>query len=247
MFAVEGLLLRNHPSEAGLANIETGEGTLGDDQDQLSMGRVLLRIVTHPVVLTVALIELCTGALRQGVQDWFYFYAKLQLKTDSSSGWRFTSDHWGLIQFVAGVSGANLVGWVSDRVFHSRRAPSAAILYALMIACITGMWFALGDGWALGALSFSCMASVLGIHGLLSGTATMDFGGRRGTATAVGMIDGFVYLGGGIMSYSLGQITGSPSLGWNWWPPALLPFAVFGFLGLVRIWSAVPHGRNVGH
>jgi OPA family glycerol-3-phosphate transporter-like MFS transporter len=244
MFAIEALVLRNHPSEAGLADIETGEATLGDDQDQLSAAQVLWRIITHPVVLTVALIELCTGALRSGVQDWFYLYAKAQVKTDSSGGWLYTSKNWGAIQFVAGVVGANLVGWVSDRVFQSRRAPSAAILYGLMIACIAAMIFALGNGWVLGSLSFCCMASVLGIHGLLSGTATMDFGGRRGTATAVGMIDGFVYLGSGIMAYSLGHITDSKSWGWSWWPPALLPFAIFGFLGLLRIWNAMPRGRR---
>ena len=245
MFAVEAFLLRDHPSEAGLADIETGEATLGDDQDQLSVWQVLLRVVTHPVVLTVALIELCTGALRQGVQDWFYLYAKGQAKVSPPGGWSFTSEHWGLIQFAAGVIGANLVGCVSDRVFQSRRAPSAAILYGLMIGSIGAMTFALGSGWTLGALSFCCMLSVLGIHGLLSGTATMDFGGRRGTATAVGMIDGFVYLGGGIMTYSLGQIT--ERHGWDWWPPALLPFAVLGFVGLLRIWNAMPRGRRAGN
>jgi len=42
---------------------------------------------------------------------------------------------------------------------------------------------------------------------MLSGTATMDFGGRKGAATAVGLIDGFVYLGTGVQSISLGFIT----------------------------------------
>jgi OPA family glycerol-3-phosphate transporter-like MFS transporter len=42
--------------------------------------------------------------------------------------------------------------------------------------------------------------AVIGVHGMLSGTASMDFGGRKNVGIAVGIIDGFVYLGTGVMS-----------------------------------------------
>ena len=64
---------------------------------------------------------------------------------------------------------------------------------------------------------------VIGTHGLLSGTATMDFGGRKGAATAVGMIDGFVYLGTGLQSFALGYLT---TLNWALWPVFLFPFGL---------------------
>jgi OPA family glycerol-3-phosphate transporter-like MFS transporter len=85
---------------------------------------------------------------------------------------------------------------------------------------------------------------VIGTHGLLSGTATMDFGGRKGAATAVGMIDGFVYLGTGLQSFALGFLTSR--VGWHTWPIFLFPFAVIGFLLLLRIWKVVPKGKG-GH
>ena len=91
--------------------------------------------------------------------------------------------------------------------------------------------------FALGSLVFLISLCVIGTHGLLSGTATMDFGGRRGAATAVGVIDGFVYLGTAIQSVSLGYLT---SRSWTYWPLFLLPFAVLGFLLSTRIWSARP-------
>ena len=78
---------------------------------------------------------------------------------------------------------------------------------------------------------------------MLSGTATMDFGGKRGTATAVGMIDGFVYLGTAVQSFSLGYLT---SKSWAYWPWFLLPFAIAGFLLCLRIWNARPSPRGAG-
>ena len=95
----------------------------------------------------------------------------------------------------------------------------------------------------LGALAFFISLCVIGSHGLLSGTATMDFGGKKGTATAVGVIDGAVYLGTGIQSFALGYLT---SKDWSLWPVFLLPFAVIGFYFCTRIWHAKPRSGG-GH
>lgn len=100
----------------------------------------------------------------------------------------------------------------------------------------------LGPYW-LGALVFMISLCVIGSHGLLSGTATMDFGGRKAAATAVGMIDGAVYLGTALQSLSLGFLT---ARSWAYWPPFLLPFAVVGFIGCLKIWNAKPRGAS-GH
>jgi MFS transporter, OPA family, glycerol-3-phosphate transporter len=89
--------------------------------------------------------------------------------------------------------------------------------------------------FALGILVFLVTLCVIGSHGMLSGTATMDFGGRKAAGTAVGMIDGFVYLGTAIQSLSLGYIS---STNWAYWPPFLLPFAVVGFMLCMKIWNA---------
>jgi hypothetical protein len=96
----------------------------------------------------------------------------------------------------------------------------------------------------LGAVVFIMSIGVIGTHGLLSGTATMDFGGRKGAATAVGMIDGFVYLGTAVQSFSLGFLT---TRNWSYWPVFLFPFGVIGFLLLRRIWYAIPKGRKAAH
>lgn len=97
--------------------------------------------------------------------------------------------------------------------------------------------------YILGAIVFLISLCVIGTHGLLSGTATMDFGGRKGAATAVGMIDGFVYLGTAIQSVSLGYLT---SKNWAYWPWFMMPFALVGAVLCFRIWNARV-GKGGGH
>lgn len=97
--------------------------------------------------------------------------------------------------------------------------------------------------WGLGVLVFLMSLCVIGTHGLLSGTATMDFGGRKAAATAVGLIDGAVYLGTAVQSFSLGFLT---TKSWAYWPWFLLPFALIGTALLTRIWHAKPKGGG-GH
>jgi OPA family glycerol-3-phosphate transporter-like MFS transporter len=96
----------------------------------------------------------------------------------------------------------------------------------------------------LGAVVFLLSLAVIGTHGLLSGTATMDFGGRRAAATAVGVIDGCVYLGTAVQSLSLGYLT---SRDWTYWPWFLVPFAVIGLALCFRIWGARPKGSAAAH
>ncbi|MFH1808721.1 MAG: MFS transporter [Pseudomonadota bacterium] len=412
MFVVELFLLKDRPGLAGFQDFDTGDASSGEENVEVKTLDLIKRILTNPIILTVAFIEFCTGVLRNGVMHWYPIYAKEVLSLPSSHllvrgdmatmwsavgvgaiaavvlvvvgsrlggskrGWTFASaglcvtgpfilGGWGGILFVAGVIGANVAGWVSDLFFQSRRAPTAGFLYLGCAVSAILMFFTLGGvtrevGWSelkpvegfdqlqvgdeilsiagvdkietwkdvsravmclpatckdgstwdvdacmcktkpgkaaldravsdgsipltvrragqeltlrlqdaqasmragdtralkagphltlsplwMGAIVFLVSLCVIGTHGLLSGTATMDFGGRRGAATAVGMIDGFVYLGTGFQSFMLGYLT--TRVGWWSWPLFLFPFAVIGFVLLLRIWKVVPKGKG-GH
>ena len=428
MWLVEFFLLRDRPGLAGHADFDTGDASSGDDGADVSVFAIIKRIMTNPIILTVALIEFCTGILRNGVMHWWTFYAKEVLvlpskhflvngdwfgkldlangefgnfvyivpcflaaaiffffatraKTGKSIAWYtisgallflapFSMAGWGGFLMVAGVIGANVAGWVSDLFFQSRRAPAAGGLYGGLVLCTVVMFFVLGgptatvgrvpppkedapqqldhleigdtivsvagvssiedwtdvskaiacypanckeDRWTwdlkectcsskpdepagpglattdgtipvtveragktvqltiadpmpemragdkrklkeapilvlnpvwLGLVIFLMSLCVIGTHGLLSGTATMDFGGRRGAATAVGMIDGFVYLGTGVQSLALGYLT---TRDWSYWPIFLFPFGVIGFFLCLRIWNAKPGSKGGAH
>lgn len=299
MFAIELFLLRDSPSQAGQADFDTGEGSVSSGSESLSGLRLIWRILTHPILLTVAFIEFCTGVLRQAVMNWFPIYAKevWELPSDHAlrkgdwsavgggtglliafgagialfliartlsgraRGWTIAlaalaclvpfafGGGWGGLLFVAGVVGGNVAGWCSDLFFHSRRGPTVALFYGVCVLGAVGLYFTLSPTpqhvGAMTVLMFAMSVAVIGSHGLLSGTATMDFGGRKAAGTAVGVIDGFVYLGTGLQAVSLGKLT---ERDWSYWPLFMLPFAVLGFLLCLRIWHAMPNAvRKGGH
>lgn len=235
-------MLKDTPAKAGLKDFDTGDESSGENlEERISTKQLVKRILTHPVILTIAAIEFCTGVLRNGVMHWYPIYAKEQIDAGLTAGWKYTYDNWGLLLWIAGIVGGMSAGYISDKIFQSRRGPSAGLFYAVMSICLVGMFFSLSNGWVLAGLIFIMSICVIGTHGMLSGTATMDFGGRKGAGTAVGLIDGFVYLGSGVQSFALGILT---SRNWNYWPMFLLPFSIIGFILLLFIWHALPGKRG---
>jgi OPA family glycerol-3-phosphate transporter-like MFS transporter len=237
--------LRNTPAEAGFTNFDTGEGSVSADGERLPISQIFLRIIRHPVLLVICGIEFCSGVLRNGVMHWYTFFAKETGFYESF----FVTRNWGLMLLIAGVLGAFLTGWASDRFFQSRRAPMAGILYASMVFASIVMCFTLtADYWFIGMSVLIVSMSVIGVHGIMSGTSTVDFGGAKNGGAAVGIVDGLVYLGTGIQSMAAGYMTPGgeaakdPS-NWMGWPAFLIPFAAIGFLLSLKIWNALPRKK----
>jgi len=230
---IDYFIVRDRPSQAGHPDLDTGDATSGEDAKPDPLRVILKKILTNPIVLTIAAIEFCTGVLRQGIMHWYPIYAK-------DLGYYTTflvTQKWGTVLFIAGATGGMTAGWISDKVFGSRRGPVAGLFYALMLVCVIIMSFSLDSRWILGICAFAISYCVIGTHGMLSGTATMDFGGTKNAGTAVGLIDGAVYLGTGLQALSLGFLT---ERSWSYWPPFLIPFAVIGVLLAIRIRKAIP-------
>jgi len=246
------LMVRDRPGQAGYADFDTGDASSGEDDRPDPLPVILKKVVTNPIVLTIGAIEFCTGVLRQAIMHWYPIFAgEMGYKTSF-----FVTAEWGTMLFLAGATGGMTAGWISDKVFGSRRGPVAALLYGLMLVALIAMAFGLANMWVLGICVVLVSYCVIGTHGMLSGTATMDFGGRKNAGTAVGLIDGLVYLGTGLQALCLGFITQSDKgwshggylsaaqRGWSIWPVFLLPFAVLGTVLAIRIWRAIPEAAR---
>lgn len=159
----------------------------------------------------------------------------------------FVPHHWGMLLCCAGILGGTFAGVISDRVFQSRRGPVAGILYAGMLAgagVLIGILTTPVVGWLVVFMSLC----IIGVHGMLSGTASMDFGGKRNVGVAVGIIDGLVYLGTAAQAIIYGQIlpkgdAAADPANWWMWPIAMVPVAAVGFYLATRIWNAKPQPR----
>ncbi|GMV41450.1 MAG: hypothetical protein AMXMBFR64_31660 [Myxococcales bacterium] len=241
--ALDAAFVRDSPGQAGHADFDTADASSGDDGPRLPVVKVFKMLLGNPVILTIAFIEFCSGFLRQAIMQYYKIYAKA---IGQASGWIY--DNWGLILCIAGVLGGTVAGLISDRVFGSRRGPVAALLYAVMLVGSLIALMLLGNP-LIGVLMSVMSMAIIGVHGMLSGTASMDFGGRRNAGVAVGIIDGFVYLGTGFMSALYFAVLpgkdaeGDPAA-WIAWPLAMVPMALLGLVLARRIWHAMPKGKG---
>jgi OPA family glycerol-3-phosphate transporter-like MFS transporter len=237
-FFVAYLVIRDSPSAAGFADFDTGDASSGQTE-RLPLGEVARRMFSQRVILIIVAIEFCSGFLRQAVMKWFRPFARAVGESDG-----FVYQNWGMLLCVAGILGGVFAGFISDHVFDSRRGPVASVLYA---GLFVGSLAALGligspmIGWAVVFMSLC----VIGVHGMLSGTASMDFGGVKNAGVVTGIIDGFVYLGTGTQALLYGRIlpTGDAAKdveAWRSWPVAMIPVALVGLAFCTRVWNARP-------
>ncbi|MBO4349354.1 MAG: MFS transporter [Proteobacteria bacterium] len=243
MFLVTIFIIRDSPKKAGFEDFNTGDATSGDTGPQLSVFQVFKKIITNPIILTIACIEFCSGYIRDGIMQWGQTAGKVieGHQTD------FIFNNWGMVSCCAGILAGMLAGIISDYVFKSRRGPVATILYSgLLVFCVV-LFYVLDN--VLFGVTFACMClCVIGVHGMLSGTASMDFGGSKNAGMATGIIDGFAYLGSAASAYMLGrnlpsvardgvEFASNPD-NWIIWPELLLPAIVVGLILCTRIWNA---------
>ncbi len=240
MAVIEIFLLRDKPSQAGFKDFDTADASSGEADEPFRLSEILKRILTNKIILTIAFIEFCTGVLRNGVMHWYPIFASEALHLPAE---HFLREDWGLLLMLAGIFGGLIAGFLSDKVFGSRRGPVAGLFYAGLFASTVLMNFFLfsNNPYTLGMIVIFMSLCVIGTHGMLSGTSTMDFGGRRAAATAVGLIDGFVYLGTGFQSLMLGFLT---TANWKYWPIFLVPFTIIGFILTLTIWKAFPKRKK---
>lgn len=243
-FVFSYALVRDQPSHAGLQDFETGEAKIGDGES-LSTWQVAQRMFSHPVILTIAIIEFCSGFLRNAIMQWYLIFSKQTGIMDT-----FVPKNWGLLLCCAGILGGVFAGTISDKIFESRRGPVSAVLYFLLLIGGVFAVFLLQSAY-LGFLMVFMSMAVIGVHGMLSGTASMDFSGKKNVGTAVGLIDGMVYLGTGLQAFYYGKMlpngdAAKDPANWMAWPVAMIPLSLIGLLLALRIRAAHPntHGRK---
>lgn len=238
VFAVIDLVLvRDTPGGAGHKDFDVGDASSGDDGERLSVVGVAKKMLRNPAIVTIACIEFCSGYLRNAIMQ---YYPKF-IRGIGATG-VFVSEHWGMMLCIAGILGGMVAGVISDKVFQSRRGPVSAVLYGVMIVGGGLMFLTLGSvalGWVVVLMSLA----IIGVHGMLSGTASMDFGGKKNVGVAVGLIDGCVYLGTALEAVVLGQVlpkgaAAAEAAQWWTWPAAILPVAVIGFALTLKVWNA---------
>jgi len=236
MFVVDVFLVKDTPAQAGFADFNTGDATADDpDRDKrIDWHHLVTRVFTNPVIITLTVAEFCTGFVRQGLMLWFVPFLK-EVHGIAPGSALFNVASIGVT--VGGIAGGLLCGYLSDRWFQSRRPPVAFIFYLGQIVSLFILGHAAAPGLAAFMIGFTCMW-IFGVHGMLSGTASMDFGGTKAAGTVAGILDGVQYLASGLTGFLLGHFL--DKLGWSAWTWMIMPFSLIGALLMTRLWNESP-------
>jgi MFS transporter, OPA family, glycerol-3-phosphate transporter len=219
------------PGDAGFIHPGVDEPQ-GVDNVRASVGVVFWTIASNPVVWIVACAYACTGAVRQGIDQWFFRFMQ-EVHHLNLNDARFK--YLGIGIPLAASLGSLISGYISDTVFKGRRAPVAAGLYFLETAIIlAAAQFTSANTAVLFLILISFTAN--GTHSILGTAAAMDIGGARMAGFASGLIDSFQYFGGSLAGLLLGHLL---DRSWGSYFYFMAPFGVIGGLLMVSILGKV--------
>lgn len=226
---VFALVVKDTPEQAGYANLFRGEADHADQEVRAEIWTVFRHIASNPLVWVIAVAYACTGAVRQAVDQWFPVYFQ-EVHHLQMTGQQFQWLGY-LIPLVASC-GSFLSGWVSDRFFHSRRAPVAGGIYVIELVVILAATQVTSVNWAI--LFFVLVSfTVNSTHSLLGPAAAMDIGGRKMAAFASGCIDSFQYFGAALGMKVLGYVL--DHYGWGYYFYYMIPFGIIGAILMFSI------------
>lgn len=227
------MFVRNGPEDCQLPLLDVQDASSGDS-GPTSVKYLLKKIFTNPVTLTIAAAEFCTGFVRHGFEQWFPRYMIEAQHMEMSSP--IFQKGAGAIVF-AGICGAFFAGTISDLLFKGRRPPVAAIGYLLQVLSLTVVTLAPSVNMVIIAFVVNSFAISI-VHSMLSGTASMDFGGKKAAATAAGLFDGMQYVGGSFVGLGVGFLL--ENYGWGAWGPSMIGFSAVGGILMLFLWNARP-------
>ncbi len=237
MFTIDFFVVKETPQDAGFKDFNTGDASSGDNIP-INWNYLFKQILSNPIIITLAAAEFCTGFVRQGLLAYFSRFLEQVHHVIPKSP---TAVWAGLGITIGGICGGLLCGFLSDRVFQSRRPPVAFIFYMAQIVALLILGWVSMPAMAAAMVGFSCMW-IFGVHGMLSGTASADFGGKKAAATVTGLLDGVQYVASGFTGFGLGLII--DKYGWGVWIYSIIPFSIIGGILMLTIWNAKP--KNAG-
>lgn len=213
ILAVCTWLLKESPRDLDLPEGETNPlnvfGAKGNDARPADLGSLLGPLFRSRSFWYVCLLSLITTLLRETFNNWSPTYFKDVVKLPNEEAAWYSA----LFPFVGGIS-VILAGLAGDRLGRTGRA--TLLLIGLFLTG-TVLW-QLGrlpvDANPVWPLSLVTLVGFLliGPYSYLGGAIALDFGGKRGGATAGGLIDGVGYIAGILAGGAVAQL--ATSRGW---------------------------------
>jgi OPA family sugar phosphate sensor protein UhpC-like MFS transporter len=223
------LFQRNRPEDVGLPPVETYHGdadavlepgdTVADEPE--GSWAVLGAVLRNRFVWLLAAAYSLLKPTRYMILYWAPLYMKHRLGTGVAA-----SGLLGSLFELGGPIGVFLGGLLSDRAFGSKRMPVTVLALAATATVVFAIPHLPATPFALGGALFAIGFFLYPPDAIISGTAAIDFGTRRGAGTAAGFIN---------CCGSIGALAGSTVPGWI---AAILPDGA-------DIWRPIFHGLGI--
>lgn len=207
-------MIRDTPQSCGLPSIEKWRNDYADTYDEkseevLSTGQIFRTVLSNKFLWYIAFANAFVYMVRYGCLDWAPTILTEQGIDIKEAGWAYFAYE------MAAIPGTIICGWLSDKVFHGRRALPTILFMAVVAVLIVIYW----QNFTNINVVIGCLIGIgFFIYGpvMLIGVQALDLAPKNVAGTAAGLT--------GFMGYVLGTallanvVIGyvAESAGWDW-------------------------------
>ena len=228
------VLIRDTPQSCGLPSVERWRNDFPKDysdrqEEVLTTREIFFRYVLNNRLLWYsAIANAFVYMVRYGCLDWAPTYLREAQGYDiKQAGWAYFA-----YEFAA-IPGTLVCGWMSDRLFHGRRA-LPTILFMAVVALFILLYWQFSSNYVI--VTVSLIAIGFFIYGpvMLIGVQALDLAPKNAAGTAAGLTGFFGYSLGTAILANLVLGTVADRAGWDWTFVLLIGACVLAilFMGL---------------
>ena len=207
-------LIRDTPQSCGLPSIEEWRkdyaGTYTEKSEEvLSTREIFLTVLSNRFLWYIAFANAFVYMVRYGCLDWAPAILTEKGINIKEAGWAYFAYE------IAAIPGTLVCGWLSDRVFHGRRA-WPTIIFMAVVAVFIFIYWQFSDNITIVLLCLIAIGFFIYGPVMLIGVQALDLAPKNAAGTAAGLT--------GFMGYVLGTallanvVIGyvAQNAGWNW-------------------------------
>lgn len=207
-------LIRDTPQSCGLPSIEEWRkdyaGTYSKKSEEvLSSREIFLTVLSNRFLWYIAFANAFVYMVRYGCLDWAPTILTEKGIHIKEAGWAYFAYE------IAAIPGTLVCGWLSDRVFHGRRA-LPTIIFMAVVAVFIFIYWQFSDNITIVLLCLIAIGFFIYGPVMLIGVQALDLAPKNAAGTAAGLT--------GFMGYVLGTallanvVIGyvAQNAGWNW-------------------------------
>lgn len=234
--------LRDTPQSLGLPPIEEFRDDYPDVKaKEASMERELTTkeilfgyVLTNKWIWMLAIASFLIYIVRMAMGDWSALYLIEVKKYCMIKASACVSSF-----EIGGLFGMLAAGWLSDKLFHSKRGPMNVLFSLGMLLSVIAFWSMPGVTAYVDSVLLFVIGFFLFGPQMLIGLAAAELSHKKAAGTASGFAGWFAYFGAALAGYPLGKI--AQEFGWNGYFMLLIGCCVITILLFLPMWNAKPH------